>query len=135
MAPEPTPAPSADDRSAGLESRLIVIVDDEPVILELICDILQEEGFAVLTASSGASALQIIKQKPVALVLTDLMMPNLTGLDLARRLRSDPATAAIPLVLMSAAMPPGVSDVFADVIHKPFPLEKVVQVVRRCLPA
>jgi CheY-like chemotaxis protein len=135
MTPEHEREPSAGDGSAEPQAGPIIIVDDEPVILELIRDILHDEGFTVITASTGATALQLIKQRPVALVLTDLMMPNLTGLELARRLRSDPETAAVPLILMSAAMPPGVSDFFADVIHKPFPLDVIVEVVRRTLSA
>jgi CheY-like chemotaxis protein len=125
----------ADGGSVEPQVGPIIIVDDEPVILELIRDILHEEGFSVLTANTGAAALQLIKQRAVALVLTDLMMPNLTGLELAHRLHSDPATATIPIILMSAAMPPDVGDIFADVIHKPFPLEVIVQVVRRALSA
>lgn len=133
MALEQAYEPSADDGSPESRVGPIVIVDDEPAILELIGDILEEEGFVVLTASSGAAALQLIRKRPVALVLTDMMMPNITGLELARRLRSDPATASIPLILMSAAMPSGSNDIFAAIVHKPFPLEVVVQVVRRCL--
>jgi CheY-like chemotaxis protein len=133
---DPAHESSADNDSAEPHAGpSIIVVDDELVILELIRDIFHEEGFTVLTASTGAAALQLIKQQPVALVITDMMMPNLTGLELAQRLRSDPATATIPIILMSAAMPSGVSDIFADVIHKPFPLEVIVQVVRRTLSA
>lgn len=112
----------------------ILVVDDEVTILELIRDILEGEGFTVLIARSGTTALRLLQNTSVALVLTDLMMPQLSGLELARRLRADPKTASIPLILMSAAMPSGVSDLFADIIHKPFPIEKVAQVIRRSLP-
>jgi CheY-like chemotaxis protein len=135
MAPEYEREQPADHRLAEPHMRPIIIVDDEPVILELIRDILHEEGFSVLTANTGAAALELIRQRPVALILTDLMMPNLSGLELACRLRSDQATAAIPIILMSAAMPPGVNDMFAGVLHKPFPLEEIIQVVRRTLSA
>ncbi|NTU78007.1 MAG: response regulator [Chloroflexales bacterium] len=113
----------------------ILIVDDEPTILDLIREILESEGFTVLVAPSGVVALHLLQQTPVSLVLTDLMMPQLNGMDLARRLRADPKTAQIPLVLMSAALPTGVSDMFVEVLPKPFPIEKVVQLVRRCLGA
>jgi CheY-like chemotaxis protein len=112
----------------------ILIVDDEPSILELIHDILEQEGFSVLVAHNGAAALRQIQQRPVALVLTDLMMPQISGIELARRLRGDPKTAAIPIILMSAAMPPGASDLFVALLHKPFPIEKVTQIVHQCLP-
>lgn len=111
----------------------ILIVDDEPTILELIHDILELDGFTVFVAHNGASALRQVQQHTVALVLTDLMMPQLNGVELARRLRSDPKTAAIPIILMSAAMPPDVSDLFVAVLHKPFPIDEVRQIVRQCL--
>lgn len=113
----------------------ILVVDDEATILELIRDILEVEGFTVLIARSGTAALRLLQHTSVSLVLTDLMMPQVNGLELAQRLRADPKTAGIPLILMSAAMPPGVSDLFADILHKPFPIEKVAQVVRACLPS
>jgi CheY-like chemotaxis protein len=123
--------PSSDDLSNEPEARSVLIVDDEPVILELIREVLEDEGFTVLTASTGTAALYLVQRTPVALILTDLMMPNFSGLELARRLHAHPETAAIPLVLMSAAMPEQVSDLFVAVIHKPFPIDTVVQTVRR----
>lgn len=113
----------------------ILVVDDEASILELIRDILEGEGFTVLIARSGTAALRLLQHTPIDLVLTDLMMPQLSGLELAYHLRADPKTAGIPLILMSAAMPPDASDLFADILHKPFPIEQVAQVVRQCLPA
>ena len=113
----------------------VLIVDDEPVILELLRDVLEEAGFEVLTASNGAAALYVIQRTPVALVLTDFMMPNVTGIELAQQLHTNPQTATIPLLLMSAALPQPVGDAFAAVIHKPFAIENMVEIVRRFLPA
>jgi CheY-like chemotaxis protein len=122
---------SSDDLSNELGAPAVLIVDDEPIILELIRDVLEDAGFTVLTANTGTAALYLVQHTPVALILTDLMMPNLSGIELARRLRGHPNTAAIPLVLMSAAMPDQVSDLFVAVIHKPFPIDTVVETVRR----
>lgn len=134
MAVEQEPLPHADDRVAASTQYSILVVDDEPTILELIRDILEAEGFTVLVAQNGTAALRQLRHTPIALVLTDLMMPQLNGVELARRMRADPEMAAIPLILMSAAMPPGIGNLFVDVLHKPFPIEKVAQIVRRCLP-
>jgi DNA-binding response OmpR family regulator len=112
----------------------VLIVDDEPNILDLLRDVLEEEGFTVITASNGAAALYLIQRIPVALVLTDLMMPLVSGIDLAHQLRSIPETATIPLLLMSAAMPEHVNSIFAAVIHKPFEVDAVVDIVRQFLP-
>jgi CheY-like chemotaxis protein len=123
-----------DDIPPKAASRPVLIVDDEPIILGLLRDVLEEEGFAVITADNGAAALYLIEHTPVALVLTDLMMPFVSGIDLARQLHSNPQTAAIPLLLMSAAMPPQVSHMFAAVIHKPFEVDTIVRMVRQFLP-
>ncbi|MDQ2999015.1 MAG: response regulator [Chloroflexota bacterium] len=112
----------------------LLIVDDEPEILDLLHTILEEEGFRVLAARNGAAALDLVQRTPVSLVLTDLMMPQLSGLELAQRLRSEPQTAAIPLVLMSAALPPQVGDVFTAVIQKPFVIDALLRIVRELLP-
>ena len=125
-----TRPPSIDDRAPGHEPQ-VLIVDDEPVILDLLRDVLEEAGYAVLSASNGAAALYLVQRAPVALILTDLMMPNMSGIELARRVRANADTQAIPLVLMSAAMPKNVDDLFAAVIHKPFAIDQVVEVVRK----
>lgn len=85
----------------------------------------------MLTATNGAAALSLVQHAQVALVLTDYMMPSLSGLELAQRLRSHPETAAIPLILMSAALPSRHSDLFAAVIRKPFPIDTLVRIVRQ----
>lgn len=113
----------------------VLIVDDEPVILDLLRDVLEDAGFQVLTASNGAAALYVIQRTPVALVLTDLMMPNVTGIELANQLHTNPQTAAIPLLLMSAALPQPIGNAFAAVIHKPFAIEHMVEIVRQFFPA
>jgi len=111
----------------------ILVVDDEDEIVNLLCAVLEDDGFRVLTAKNGADALTLIQQNPVALVLTDLMMPQGSGLDLARRLRGDPQTARIPIILMSAAMPRQVSQLFTHVIHKPFSIDVVIDMVHQLL--
>ena len=134
MSREP-PMPSANNRATSSSGRTIIVVDDEPTILELIGDILETEGFTVLMARSGASALRLLEHTSAALIITDLMMPQINGIELARKLRANSMTADIPIVLMSAAMPAGAGHMFAAVIHKPFPITRIVEVVRQCLPS
>ena len=80
----------------------IVIVEDEEDILELLRYHLTREGYSVTTAANGEQALKIISQKMPALVLLDLMLPGLNGLELCRRLKQDPRTAAIPIMMVTA---------------------------------
>ena len=123
-----------DDILPEAASRPVLIVDDKSHILDLLCDILEDEGFTVITANNGAVALRLIQQAPIALVLTDLMMPFVSGVDLARQLQSDPQTATIPVLLMSAAAPQHVSASFAAVIHKPFEIDAIVRIIHQFLP-
>lgn len=123
-----------DDAPPEAATLPVLIVDDEPIIVDLLRDVLEDEGFRVVTASNGVLALNLARQMPVALVITDLMMPFVSGIELARQLHSNPQTAAIPLVLMSAALPQQAGDIFAAVIHKPFDVDTIVKIVRRLLP-
>jgi CheY-like chemotaxis protein len=109
----------------------VLIVDDEPAILDMLRGVLEDAGFVVLTARDGSAALALLQHTPVALVLTDLMMPNATGRQLAQQLRRNAETAAIPVVLMSAALPPHLGDPFVAVISKPFTLDDLVATVRQ----
>lgn len=131
MSSEHSALPSSNAASPALPALPILVVDDDPFILDLLCDVLEEAGFVVLTADDGRAALTLLQHMPVALVLTDLMMPYVTGLQLAQQLRSNAEMAAIPVVLMSAAPPPRMSDTFRAVIPKPFVLDDLVTTVRQ----
>jgi len=79
--------------------KTILVVDDEPKIATLARDYLEHAGFAVLTASDGPSALATIRQRRPDLVVLDLGLPGLDGLDLTRELRRD---STIPIVMLTA---------------------------------
>jgi len=80
----------------------ILIVDDEADVLELVEFNLKAAGYEVLTAANGTQALSKAKQHLPALVLLDLMLPEIDGLDVCKQLRADPATAAIPIIMLTA---------------------------------
>ncbi len=80
----------------------ILIVDDEPETRRLIAAMLKPEGYLVQTAASGAEALDLVVQQRPDLIVLDVMMSGLGGLDVARRLKADPATNAIPVIMMTA---------------------------------
>ncbi len=80
----------------------IVVAEDEAGIRELLVLTLSLRGYEVLEASAGDQALALIKREHPDLVLLDVMMPGLTGLEVARALAADEATAGIPVVLLSA---------------------------------
>lgn len=80
-------------------AKKILVVDDEPKIVQLVRAYLQQAGFVVLTASDGAQALALWKVEQPALVILDLMLPDMDGLDVAREIRKESST---PIVMLTA---------------------------------
>ena len=83
-------------------TRTVLLVDDDPDQLLLFSALLERERCQVLTAHSGKEALDILSKQPVDLVVADVAMPEMTGLDLAERIRSDRLRGRVPIVLMTA---------------------------------
>lgn len=81
----------------------ILAVDDTPASLRLLTDILKDEGYEVRSAISGELALHAAVAHPPDLVLLDIRMPEMDGFEVCRRLKSDPATCAVPVIFVSAA--------------------------------
>ncbi|MEV6303234.1 response regulator [Actinoplanes sp. NPDC051861] len=79
----------------------VLVVDDEPDLRFLHRRILTRAGHDVTEASDGAAALESVRSSPPDLVVTDVMMPLMDGLEFIRRLRADPATEAIPVLAVS----------------------------------
>jgi DNA-binding response OmpR family regulator len=80
----------------------VLVVDDDPVILRLLEVNFEMEGFEVLTASDGAEGLRRAQQDHPELIICDVMMPVCDGHEVLEKLRADPATRNIPVVLLSA---------------------------------
>lgn len=108
---------------------LVLVADDEPAVLEVLSEVVEDLGHDVLRASNGREALTMARMQRPHLVVTDHMMPQLTGLDLCRQLRQDDRLREVPVILLSAALPQGFPE--AEVfLPKPFELsdfEKLVQ--------
>jgi DNA-binding response OmpR family regulator len=77
----------------------VLVVDDEPAIVTLLCDFLDAEGFDVLTAQDGAAALAVLGRGAVDCVVLDIMMPGPSGFDVCRQIR---ATADVPILFLTA---------------------------------
>ena len=80
----------------------VLLVDDEKDITALIAYHLEREGFRVLQAHDGLQALEVIKHERPGLLVLDLMLPHLSGLDVCRRLRREPETARLPILILTA---------------------------------
>jgi adenylate cyclase len=89
------------------EPAKVLVVDDTPANVKLLADLLTFKGFGVATASNGEEALAQVAQAPPDIVLLDVMMPGLSGYDVCRRIRAEPATALLPVVLVTSLDPQG----------------------------
>lgn len=84
---------------------VILLVDDEPGIRMMLSMLLEEEGYQVITARDGREALKVLDEIRPDLMITDYMMPHVTGTQLITTFRSLPGCDGIPVLLMSAALP------------------------------
>lgn len=80
----------------------ILVADDEPDMRALLTDLLEEAGHHVTQAENGEVAVQRAQQDVLDLVLLDVLMPMMDGIQVLRRLRSDPATRSLPVILLTA---------------------------------
>jgi two-component system alkaline phosphatase synthesis response regulator PhoP len=85
-----------------MPSGTVLVVDDDPVIVNLLQVNFEIEGYDVLTAMDGEAGLAHARSGHPHVIILDVMMPGLDGLEVARRLRSDPLTATIPIIVLSA---------------------------------
>jgi len=116
------------------ENPRILVVDDEAPIRNLVVAVLLDEGYDVASAPAALDALAQIAERPPDLVLLDVMMPGMDGLEMLQRLRADPRFAAIPVVIMSAAYTRKDRVAGADaLLPKPFDLSELIEVVARAL--
>jgi len=83
----------------------ILVVDDTPHNVKLLGDLLRAKGYEVTTAASGEQALESIASQPPDLVLLDIMMPGISGYEVCRKIRENPATALLPVVLATSLDP------------------------------
>jgi DNA-binding response OmpR family regulator len=103
----------------------VLVVDDEKFIVELIADILAEEGYDVACARDGFEAEQVIDRNPPDLVIADMMMPHVDGVELIKHIRQRPER--IRVLLLSAVRKPGNLDV--PFLPKPFDVDELVATV------
>jgi two-component system, cell cycle response regulator len=113
----------------------VLIVDDTPANIGVLLRILENEGYQALAATSGESALKIVHQTQVELIILDIMMPGIDGLETCRRLKMMPATRMIPVIFVTALndtvdLIEGFRAGAVDYINKPFRHEEVCVRVR-----
>lgn len=119
-------------------AQTILVVDDDREIARLVRAYLEQAGFRAVCAYDGTTALRLIGSERPALLVLDLMLPDCDGLELARSLRADPATAGLPIIMLTARVDDtdrivGLELGADDYVTKPFNPREVVARVRAVL--
>jgi signal transduction histidine kinase/CheY-like chemotaxis protein len=104
VAPATTPAPLPSAKAAAVAGdgrRTVVVIDDDPLDLELVEAVLAPEGYTVVRAASGEDGVRLVRHEHPLVVLLDLRMPDMDGFEVAERLRADPETASVPIIVLT----------------------------------
>ena len=114
----------------------ILIVEDNQLNMKLLRDVLHATGYRALGATSGAEAVALASEHAPDLVLMDIQLPDLDGVEALRRLRADPRTAAIPVLAVTAQAMRGERDRFLEAgfdgyVSKPVNVRELIGTVRR----
>jgi two-component system phosphate regulon response regulator PhoB len=122
---------------SGVRSKILV-VDDEPEAVELVEFNLKQAGYSVVTAADGAEALNKARATQPSLIVLDLMLPEVDGLEVCKMLRRDPATTGIPIVMLTAKAAEidrvlGLELGADDYVTKPFSPRELVLRVKKLL--
>jgi two-component system sensor histidine kinase/response regulator len=122
-------------REAGVAVARIMVVDDQPVNIQIVASVLGEMGHEIVPARDGATALKRLALRPPDLILLDLLMPEMDGCEVCRRLQENPAWKHIPVIFLSAAddkdfIVRALESGGVDYITKPFNQAELVSRVR-----
>jgi two-component system alkaline phosphatase synthesis response regulator PhoP len=123
-----------------MSQKKALVVDDEIHIVQVVAIKLRNNGFDVTTAENGAIALEHVKSEKPDIIVTDFQMPVMSGLELIENLRSDPETADIPVIILTArgfAIEEGKKEELkiADCLSKPFSPREVLKCIEETLSA
>ncbi len=122
-----------------MAKKKIMVVDDEPSLVELVCAILGQEGFQMISAYSGSECLDKLKTEKPDLILMDMMMPGMSGREATEKIRQDPKTKGLKVAFLTVAR---FSEVgkdslkklnVADYITKPFDNKDLVKRVKKAV--
>ena len=87
-----------------MANELILIVEDNPKNLKLVRDTLQVKGYQTIDTETGEEAVRLARERRPALILMDIQLPGINGVEALRQLRADPMTSAIPVIAVTASV-------------------------------
>ncbi len=119
--------------------RVILVVEDHPDLRRVVSDWLRAKGYTVVEAPDGVAAVSLARMHRPGLVLMDLQLPQLSGVDAVRQLKADPELADVPVVAVTGFVLPEERQKALDAgcdryLTKPFDLEELLQLVAEYVP-
>ncbi len=121
-----------------MKSKTILVVDDEQNVRQLICKILEKEGFSVLTACNGREGLEIFHKNSIDLIISDIKMPEMSGIEFLHKVKEEEPGVGFILITAFATTETAIDAIRSgaqDYITKPFDLKEIVTTVRKILLA
>lgn len=115
-----------------MSPKTILVVEDESHAAEVLAFVLEREGYRVLDAVNGRDGLNKLKLSPVDLIILDIAMPIMNGVEMASALRCDSLLRSVPVVITSAlpeSAVHGMTDCYRAFLRKPFPLGSLLSLV------
>jgi CheY-like chemotaxis protein len=91
-------------RDRSKKNATVLIVDDQPENVQLMADVLSTNGYDTLSANSGAQALDVLSRARPQAILLDMLMPGMDGFEVIRRIRENPQTARLPIMVITAML-------------------------------
>lgn len=137
---DPRPVAQPGPAASAAAARTVLVVDDEPTVRRLVRRVLEGAGYLVLEATDGEAALRLLDARPVALVITDVLMPGQDGIEVVLGMRARPAP--VPVVVMSGGgtgldietlVSSAIALGAAAALAKPFSVAELLAVVRETL--
>lgn len=115
----------------------IMVVDDEEPLLILLKEVLENEGFNVITAKSGMECLKKLKKVKPDIIIMDMMMPTMSGYDTIKKIRENPKTKNLRVIILTVSVIEEVSKFqlskykILDYINKPFDIKEIVKTIKK----
>jgi two-component system cell cycle response regulator DivK len=127
----------ADDTSRSTPTRILIVEDNELNLL-LLKDVLEFHGYTIVSTSLGATVVDLARQHHPDLILMDIQLPDISGIDAARQLKADQETRSIPIIAVTAfAMPGDKSKILESgidgYIAKPYKIQEILNIVSEYL--
>jgi len=121
----------------GLKGETILVIDDSMLVIDLVGELLQREGYNVIATTDQSTALKLAEEKTPSLIVSDVKMPGLDGISLCRILRETPMTQGIPIIMFTTQIDRMADAVRSDgpdhyVIKSPDPSE-LIDKIKECL--